>query len=56
MRRHFSRKKRAIPLLHRHGKYYKITPRNGRMRRISPESFPKFGLYRIADRMPFADE
>jgi len=56
MRRHYGRLKKAIPLLHRNGKYYKITPRNGHKRRVSPESFPKFDPYRIADRLPFADE
>jgi hypothetical protein len=46
MRRVFSRKKRAIPLLHRNGKYYKVTPRNGRMRRVDPQRLPQFGPYR----------
>ncbi len=56
MRRIFGRKKRAIPLLHRHGGYYKVTPKNGRLRRVSPQEFPKHGPYKIAAQMPFPGE
>ncbi len=56
MRQLFARKRRAIPLLHRNGGFYKVTPRNGRMRRIDPEILPKFGPYRIAAELPFPDE
>jgi hypothetical protein len=56
VRRLFSRGKRAIPLLHRNGGTYKITPRNGRMRRVDPASLPKFGPYLIASALPFPDE
>ncbi len=56
MRRVFGRRKRAIPVLHRNGNVYKITPRNGRMRRVNAESLPKFGPYKIAAMMPFPDE
>ncbi|MFH1634461.1 MAG: hypothetical protein ABIG63_10715 [Chloroflexota bacterium] len=56
MRRVFGRRKRSIPVLHRNGNVYKITPRNGRMRRVSAESLSKFGLYKIAAMMPFPDE
>ncbi|HSQ17398.1 MAG TPA: hypothetical protein VLM83_06855, partial [Anaerolineales bacterium] len=56
MRRVFSRRKRAIPLLHRNGGAYKITPANGRMRRISSSFFPKFGPYQVAARLTFRDE
>jgi len=56
MRRLFSRRHRAIPLLHRNGKYYVITPRNGRQRRTDPAKLPKFGVYQIAAQMPFPDE
>ena len=56
MRRVFGRQKRAIPLLHRNGKVYKVTPRNGRMRRVDVSRLPKFGPYRVAAEMPFADE
>ena len=56
MRRVFGRAKRAIPLLHRNGKLFKITPRNGRMRRVSVEKLPRYGVYKIAAAMPFWDE
>jgi hypothetical protein len=56
MRRVFGRRRRAIPLLHRNGSYYKITPRNGRLRRFAPERLPRFGVYKIAAELPFPDE
>ena len=56
MRRIFGRRGRAIPLLHRNGEAYKITPRNGRLRRVPVESLPKFGSYKLAAQMPFSDE
>jgi hypothetical protein len=57
MRRIFGRQHRAIPLLHRNGAGYKITPRNGRLRRVSDKSsFPKYGPYKIAAKIPFPDE
>jgi hypothetical protein len=56
MRRIFARRGRAIPLLHRNGGFYKISPGNGRLRRVAAESLPKFGPYRIAADLPFADE
>jgi hypothetical protein len=49
-------KKRALPLLHRNGFAYKISPQNERMRRVSVEKFPKFGPYKLAVMMPFTDE
>jgi len=56
MRTVFGKRKRAITLLHRNGKTYKITPSNGRLRRIDPGALPKFGPYNIAAQMPFPDE
>jgi hypothetical protein len=56
MRRIFARRRRAIPLLHRNGLAYKITPRTGRMRRVDPLDLPAFGPYRIARELPFPDE
>ncbi len=56
MRRVFGRRHRAIPLLHRNGKNYKLTPRNGRMRQCTAKQFPKFGPYKIAADLPFPDE
>jgi len=46
MRRVFSRWGRAIPLLHRNGGFYKVTPRNGRLRRVDPGRLPRFGFYK----------
>jgi hypothetical protein len=56
MRRVFGRRHRAIPLLHRNGFAYKITPRNGKLRRVPVDRLPKYGPYAIADRLPFASE
>ena len=56
MRRIFGRKHRAIPLIGLDGQYYKITPHNGRLRKIRAEQLSKFGVYRIAYRLPFPDE
>lgn len=56
MRRIFGRKRRALPLLHRSGLVYKISPGTGRMRRVPLERLPKFGPYRIADLLPFPGE
>jgi len=56
MRRVFGRWGRAIPLLHRNGKTYKVTPSNGRIRRVDVDRLPKFGPYHLAARLPFADE
>jgi hypothetical protein len=56
MRRIFGRKHRAIPLLHRNGAAYKISPKNSRMRRVDVERLPKFGPYQIAALLKFEDE
>jgi hypothetical protein len=56
MRRTFNRRRRAIPLLHRNGRAYKISPRSGRMRSVAVESLPKFGPYLLAAQMPFTGE
>ncbi len=56
MRQVFGRKHRVIPVLHRNGSWYKITPRNGRLRRISAQRLPKFSYYKIAEMLPFPDE
>lgn len=56
MRRVFKRKKRAILLMHRNGFDYKVTPGNGRMRRIVKGNYPRFGVYKIAERMAFPEE
>lgn len=56
MRQVFGQNKRAIPLLHRNGYTYKISPHNGRKRRIPAENMSTFGPYKIAALMPFPDE
>lgn len=56
MRRIFGRRKRSIPLLHRNGYAYKITPRNGRMRRVPASRLPKHEPFATAARLPFLDE
>lgn len=56
MRRSYGRRGRAIPLLHRNGKSYKVTPGNGRLRRLDPHKFALHGPYAIAARLPFPGE
>jgi len=56
MRSAFEGFRRAIPLLHRNGHVYKISPKVERMRRVERESLSKFGVYKIAASMPFPDE
>jgi hypothetical protein len=56
MRRVFDKLKRSIPLLHRNGLAYKITPHNGRLRLTNLEKLPKFGPYRLASELPFPGE
>ncbi len=60
MRRVFGRKKRAIPLISRSDapqiQYYKISPSNGKMRKVDPHSFTKHGNYYLADKLPFTGE
>jgi hypothetical protein len=56
MRRIFGRRRRAIPLLHRNGRAYKVTPATGRLRSVLPEALPKFGPYAIAEELRFPDE
>jgi hypothetical protein len=56
MRDMFSRERRAIPLLHKDGRFYKISPNNERMRRVQAADLPKFGPYKIAQQLPFPGE
>lgn len=55
MRQTFAQRRRALPLLHRNGKAYKITPANQRMRRCDPADFRPFGPYAIAAQLRFPD-
>ncbi len=45
MRAHFAAQKRRIPLLHRNGRDYLISPGSERLRRASPDQFRRFGPY-----------
>jgi hypothetical protein len=46
MRLRFAGRGRRIPLLHRNGRNYLVSPRSERMQRVRPESLPKYGVYR----------
>jgi hypothetical protein len=56
MRQAFIKRRRSIPLLHRDGSNYKISPSSGKMRHSSLENMPKFGVYKIAAGLPFPGE
>lgn len=56
MRRIFKERRRTIPLLHRDGYAYKISPATEKMQQVAPDSFPKHGPYKIADALLFPDE
>ena len=56
MRRVFGRQKRTIPLLHRDGGTFTITPKDGTLQPVDPAALPKYGPYEIAALMPFPDE
>lgn len=47
MREHFLSQKRRIPLLHRGGEVYLISPGSERTEKIDPARLPKFGPYRL---------
>jgi hypothetical protein len=46
-REHFAIQRRRIPLLHRNGGYYLVSPNSERMQRVPPERLPRFGPYRV---------
>ena len=46
MREHFAARKRRIPILHRNGGAYLLSPGSGRLRRVDPDRLPRFGPYR----------
>ena len=46
MREFFAGQRRRIPLLHRNGGYYLISPKSERMQPVPVEKLPKFGPYR----------
>jgi hypothetical protein len=45
MREHFASQRRRIPLLHRNGGNYLLSPGSERLYRVSPDRFPRFGPY-----------
>jgi hypothetical protein len=45
MRTHFASQQRRIPILHRNGGYYLLTPSSERLQRVSPRQFKRFGPY-----------
>ncbi|GAB4578425.1 MAG: hypothetical protein Fur0022_11600 [Anaerolineales bacterium] len=55
-RRVAQERRRTIPLLHRDGHAYKISPATEKMHRLEPDRFPKHGPYKIADALLFPDE
>lgn len=55
MRRVFSRWKRSIPLLHRDGGFYWITPGTGQLTPTLPGEFPRHGPYREQAPAPAAE-
>ena len=46
LREEFANKKRRIPILHRNGGFYLLSPRSERLYRIDPARLPRFGPYR----------
>lgn len=49
MRAHFAAQRRRIPLLHRRGGFYLLSPRSERLERVPPQRLPRFGPYRTED-------
>lgn len=47
MRAHFSGLKRRIPIIHRNGGLYLLSPGSERIRKTEPEHLPRFGPYKI---------
>ncbi len=47
MRMWFMRERRRIPLLHRNGKDYLVSPKSGRLSQMDPGQFLQFGPYRV---------
>lgn len=52
----YKRRGRSIPLLHRNGFNYKISPATERLHRIEFDNLPKYGPYKLASDLPFPDE
>jgi hypothetical protein len=56
MRRIYGRRHRTIPVIHRNGCLYQVTPKNGTLRRVMLDKLPKYGPYQITDRLLFPGE
>lgn len=50
VRAHFQAQKRRIPLLHREGGFYLLSPGSERRQRVLPEDLPRFGPYQFGAR------
>lgn len=48
MREHFIKQRRRIPLLHRNGGYYLISPASERAERVASARLPEFGPYKLS--------
>jgi hypothetical protein len=46
MREYFAAQRRRIPLLHRNGQFYLLSPASERLEKISPKQLPRFGPYK----------
>ncbi len=44
-REHYQATRRRIPLLHRNGNAYMVSPRSERLYRAAPRDLPRFGPY-----------
>ena len=47
MRAVFAARRRRIPILHRSGGWYLLSPGSERLARVSPEHLQRFGLYQV---------
>lgn len=45
MRDHFAAQKRRIPILHRNGEFYLLSPLSERLQKADPQQFRRFGFY-----------
>jgi len=46
MRIEFVKRRRCIPILHRNGGYYLLSPKTDQLSRVDPEKFKQFGPYK----------
>lgn len=46
LRVYFQEQRRRIPILHRNGGHYLLSPGSERLYRVEPERMPRFGVYR----------